>query len=342
MTSPYTSLAARAFWKTAVTERAPLDPGDLYQPKFPIPPKAWIMTAGSCFAQHIGRALRGANMKIMDAEALPRFVPDEVAETYGYRQYSARYGNIYTARQLAQLLAEARGDFSPADPVWEKNGRYFDSQRPSVEPDGLESLDEVLRHRQHHLNQVATAIRRTGLFIFTFGLTEAWTHRESGTVYPTAPGTQCGTYNPDQHAFVNFGYQEIMNDFLTARRILKRSNKRMRFIITVSPVPLTATATGKHIEVANSYSKSVLRAVCGRLADDHDDIDYFPSYEIITSLNNRGIYYAANKRNVTPEGVTRAMEMFLHAHGLSQQAGHSDDEQHDPHCDDALLEAFAG
>lgn len=340
MASPYSHLPPRAFWKTGVSQRAPLDPGDLYRPKFRIPADARVMTAGSCFAQHIGQALRSANLNIIDTEPLPKFISDDAARAMGFRQFSARYGNIYTTSQLVQLFREARGK-KLAEPVWQRQGRFFDAQRPAIEPEGFDTAEEVLRHRRHHLVRVAKAMKSTNLLIFTFGLTEAWIHRETGTVYPTAPGTICGSHDPEVYAFVNYDYAQVMQGFLDARAILRRGNKDMRFIITVSPVPLTATASGNHIEVANSYSKSVLRAVCGALAQAHDDIDYYPSYEIITSLNNRGVYYEANKRNVTPDGVAQAMSMFLNAHGLVPSKGEGEGGSDDPHCDDALLEAFA-
>lgn len=342
MTSPYSDLPARAFWKSAVSQRAPLEPGDLYRPKFKIPDNARVMTAGSCFAQHIGQALRAAGLNIVDTEPLPQYITDQTARALGFRQFSARYGNIYTTSQLLQLFREARGVLEPAEPVWENNGRFYDAQRPAMEPDGFDSPEDVLRHRRHHLKQVAKAMKGSNLLIFTLGLTEAWIHSETGTVYPTAPGTTCGTYDPAKYAFVNYDYMQVMQAFLEARKMLLRTNKNTRFIITVSPVPLTATASGNHIEVANSYSKSVLRAVCGKLAETYDDIDYYPSYEIITSLNNRGVYYAANKRNVTPDGVAKAMSMFLDAHGLARKSSETGAAApDDPHCDEALLEAFA-
>ena len=125
----------------------------------------------------------------------------------------------------------------------------------------------------------------------------------------------------------------------------------MRFLVTVSPVPLTATATGEHVEVATCYSKSVLRAVCGMLVARHADVDYFPSFEIITSQNARGAYYEPNLRNVSPMGVQTAMQLFLRAHGADagrgprpQRRGAARDpparSRGDP-CEDALLEAFA-
>ena len=57
MTSPYDKLPDTAYWRSAVGERSPLDPGPLYTAKFPVRKKSAIVTAGSCFAQHIGRHL---------------------------------------------------------------------------------------------------------------------------------------------------------------------------------------------------------------------------------------------------------------------------------------------
>ena len=196
MSSPYSDLPKRAYWRSGVAERAPLDPGDLYQPRFEVGMSTRVATAGSCFAQHVGRALRGAGLDVIDAEPLPADIPDSVATGFGYRLYSARYGNIYTARQLLQLVREAEGSYTPADPVWAKDGRHFDAQRPSVEPDGLDSPEAVQAHRAGHLAAIRSLLRQADLFVFTFGLTECWMHRDSGTVFPTAPGTIAGTYDP--------------------------------------------------------------------------------------------------------------------------------------------------
>ena len=344
MTSPYSNLPKRAYWRSGVAERPPLEPGDLFQPKFPVTRSQRVTTAGSCFAQHVGRALRGAGFNVTDTEPLPDDVPDAVAQRFGYRLYSARYGNIYTVRQLLQLAREVEGIAAPADPVWVKDGRYYDSQRPGVEPEGLESPELVALHRAAHLRAVRKAFRSADLFVFTLGLTEAWVHRASGTVFPTAPGTIAGSYDPAVYAFKNFTAAEILADFEAFRSLVHGFNPDMRFVITVSPVPLTATATRHHVEVATAYSKAVLRTVCGMLSDSHDDIDYFPSYEIITSQTARGAYYESNQRSVTARGVATAMALFLKAHGVSDTTPTrpaAGDAVEDVVCEDALLEAFA-
>ncbi|MFV0359335.1 GSCFA domain-containing protein [Tropicimonas sp.] len=350
--SPYSNLPSRAFWRSAVSERSPLDPGDIYHPRFPISKNMKIATAGSCFAQHVGRALKGANFEIIDTERMPNFVPDKIANRFGYRLYSARYGNIYTSRQLLQLWLESNGKLSPSLPVWERNGHYFDAQRPGVEPDGLPSRELVMEHRKCHLKNVIDAFRQADLFIFTFGLTECWLHRETRTVYPTAPGTIAGCYDPRIFEFENLDVLQVVEDFERFRSELQSVNPEVRFLITVSPVPLTATASDQHVELATCYSKSVLRAACGMLTKRYDDIDYFPSFEVITSLNSRGVYYENNQRSVSPAGVSAAMTLFMTSHGVMPPEGQEHSERCSSRratnvgtdrnlvCEEALLEAF--
>ena len=97
-------------------------------------------------------------------------------------------------------------------------------------------------------------------------------------------------------------------------------NPDLRFLVTVSPVPLTATATDEHVLVATTYSKSVLRSVAGALAMEFADIDYVPSYEIIASPWSKGAFYESNLRTVTAEGVSSVMRVFFAEHGMGADA----------------------
>lgn len=63
-------------------------------------------------------------------------------------------------RQLVQLFREARGK-KLAEPVWQRQGRFFDAQRPAIEPEGFDTAEEVLRHRSHHLVRAAKAMKST-------------------------------------------------------------------------------------------------------------------------------------------------------------------------------------
>ncbi|MEL7467867.1 MAG: GSCFA domain-containing protein [Pseudomonadota bacterium] len=348
--SPYAERPPRNFWKTGIPRTEIGNIRDLYHRKFEISASDRIATAGSCFAQHITARLRASGYDVMDMEPPPPWLPEGVLRDHGYGLFSARYGNIYTARQLLQLARESFGEATPARTVWDRKGRYYDSQRPAVDPRGLDSADEVLALRLEHLRQVRRMFANMDVFVFTLGLTEAWMSSDGSTVYPTAPGTIAGKFNASDYVFHNFTFDEIVSDLEAFRDLVGQSNPDFRMILTVSPVPLTATATDDHVLSASTYSKSVLRAVAGHMASKHESIEYFPSFELISSHVARGKFFNENLRTVNTEGVEAAMRMFLQQHpvldkhrarAFDQTERIADPLDEETRCEDELLEAFA-
>lgn len=352
MKTPYSSLPERQFWKLAVPDRIDLLK-DIYRKKFSITNQK-IATAGDCFAQEIHKALKKHGYYLLDKEPSPNTIQirGKFENSFGYGLYSARHGNIYSARQLLQLSKEAFGISIPQshDYIWEKDGRYFDALRPSVEPGGLTTKEEVIRQRCDHVKRFRRVLEDSEIFVFTMGLTESWVHSETGMVFPTAPGVIAGKYDPTIYEFKNFKFMEIYNDFLEFRDLVKLYNPNIKFILTISPVPLTATASGKHVLDATIHSKSIVRAVAGQLYEEYSDIDYFPSYEILTTPFLGNSMFMPNKRNITSAGIAKTMNIFF-----KEDDSHIDVEQNiemltpeatdcssSTICDDALLEAFAG
>lgn len=335
-TNPYRNRDKKAFWRTAVADRAYFDLKSISNPiPFSITEK--FATGGSCFAQHISRSLvlRGANY--LDREPAPDFLPEEDHQRFGYGLYSARYGNLYTARQLIQLAREALGEWTPQERVWTKAGRYYDAKRPSVDPIGLGSQDDVIALRSQHLAAVETLLSDLDVFIFTLGLTEAWQHRRDGSIFPVAPGVICGEYDAAIHEFVNFDMFSIHSDLLDFYRLLKSLNSGAKLLLTVSPVPLIATASPEHVLVATVYSKSILRAVAGSLAAQLDDCYYFPSFELISSHPSRGMFFNPDLRTVSDRGVNFVMEHFFKAID-AQSAPSGSDVVDDVVCDEERIE----
>ena len=345
---PYSDLPDKAYWKRAVAARSCFGIEDVYAKKFDITSRMRVSAAGSCFAQHISRHLRANGFIFNDVEPRPLLLPAALAQTYGYEIYSGRFGNIYTARQLRQLLERATGDFVPDEDVWVSlEGRYFDPFRPTIEPNGFASRDELVACRRSHLDRVVQLMKATDLFVFTFGLTEAWHSRKDGAVFPLCPGTAAGTWNSERYEFKNFTFGEILADIVAFIRLANTLRPGMKFLFTVSPVPLVATATGDHVLVATTAAKSTLRAVARELTSRYQFVDYFPSYEIVTAPMFRGIFYEADMRSVSAPGVSFVMEQFFKSHkpvAKKTMDAEADEEKipHDVVCDEIILQAQAG
>ncbi len=350
--NPYLEKSEIAFWRSAVAEKSGLIDKNLFQKKFEINKTTKIATAGSCFAQHIGRTLRLAGYNILDYEPAPKYLPNNIYSKYNYETYSARYGNIYTSAQLLQIAKEAFGLIKLSDYAEQTSaGKFIDYLRPGVEPFGFDLPQDVYTHRKFHLDAVKRLLLDMDVFVFTFGLTEGWENTKHDYVYPVSPGTIAGSFDDRIHRFINYDYDEILTHFLEFKCLINNMrSKECKFILTVSPVPLTATYTDDHVMVATMASKSILRAVTAKLTKQFDDIVYFPSYEIIVNPWIAGINYEENLRSVKPDAVSQVMKIFMESISDSSDLNEGESKNNNSVminsdidvliCEESILEAF--
>ncbi|MBT9596450.1 MAG: GSCFA domain-containing protein [Vitreoscilla sp.] len=213
-----------------------------------------------------------------------------------------------------------------------------------------------MRARAHTLACIRDALPGIDVLVFTLGLTEGWEH-VAGYAYPMCPGTVRSRFDADLHRFVNHSSHDVVTCLDATMNRLREVRPGMGFMLTVSPVPLTATATGGHVLSATTLAKSVLRSAAGELMARRDDVDYFPSYELIAGCQSGGRYYEANLRSVRSDGVDFVMRHF--AAGLGVAGGSEATSAQPPaapveaptqpdaaadgevSCEEALLESFA-
>ncbi|UFZ04409.1 GSCFA domain-containing protein [Bradyrhizobium ontarionense] len=313
MSCPYTTLPASSFWRQAVSEHSSSDLDPHLPAQLRFGPDHRIASAGSCFAQHISRALKERGYNYYVTEPAPAHLTPEQEERFGFGVFSARYGNIYSTLQLLQLVQRAFGDFRPADQFWtDRDGRIFDLLRPRITPKGYVSMVEAEADLKRHLTAVRQLVETTDVFIFTLGLTECWVSKRDGTVYPTCPGCgSAGEFDDAKYAFQNLSVTETTGYLAEAINLMSAANPRLQIILTVSPVPLVATMEPRHVLQATTYSKSVLRVAAEEMVRRYDNVHYFASYEIITTAKSAGAFFADDARQVTSDGVARAMNVFF-------------------------------
>lgn len=311
MNNPYQSLPDHCFWRRSIAGVGYADVDPVIRGKFRIGRENQIATAGSCFAQHIARHLEQNGLNYFVTEVAHPLVA-HLAGEYNYGVFTARYGNIYTSRQLIQMLKRAYGLFEPADRAWPSEaGRVIDPYRPRIQPNGFASLDELVEDRRQHFAAIRRAIEQLDVLVFTLGLTETWCHRADGAAYPLCPGVAGGRFDPSDHVFVNLSVSEVTSDLEETVAFVLERNPKARFILTVSPVPLVATMEDRSVLVSTTYSKSVLRVAAEEVAARHQQVAYFPAYEIITGNYTGGRYFADGLRDVTEEGVSHVMRLFV-------------------------------
>ncbi len=317
-------------------------------PLFTVERTDQVATAGSCFAQHLSRTLKSHGFTYFVAEQAPVLTAEE-AQRRNYGVFSARYGNLYTARQLLQLFDRAYGQFRPCDELWRRpDHRLVDPFRPQIEPEGFASAEALEASRAEHFAAVRRMLETLDVLVFTFGLTEAWRSRADGAILPLAPGVAGGEMDPSRYEFVNFTVADVVSDMQSFIARLRSVNSRAKLLLTVSPVPLVATYERRHVLVSNTYSKAVLRAAAGEICRAHTLCDYFPSFEIITGNHARGSYFEDDLRSVRPEGVEHVMRVFMRHYSHGPASGRNPDllreltALNEVVCDEEALDAKRG
>jgi hypothetical protein len=331
MKTPYEDETPTRFWSTGVKDF--LDKtGSLDIPPLlsSLQGNSPICSAGSCFAQHIGKnlLLRGYNF-------LKSVHSNERVESFGL-------GNVYTTRQMKQWLEVCLGlkNWSENTYYRDEKGEFWDYLLPQ-NPAKL-SISDLLKHRSLVCAEIVANLTSAETFIFTVGLTEQW-ESLSGEAFTVCPGTIVGSFDSQIHKLHNIRYDEILNDLESIERLLHDINENISIIYTVSPVPLTATANDEHVIVASNFSKAKLRAAVGEHVNQSVTSSYFPSYELITH-NTRGDWrFKQNMRTVTEQGVG-----FVMSHGFSEDAllgsfgseNNTDNDLVEEHCEEEKLETL--
>lgn len=321
MANPYRGRPDYTFWKQSISNTmGSIDP--VVNAPFTIGRNNAIATAGSCFAQHISRTLVAKGFKYLVTE---HFENAQGTVDENFSVFPARFGNIYTARQLRQLFERAYGERVCAEHWIGREGEIVDPFRPRVQQGGFGSPDLLMEDRNRHFAAVRRMVEECDVFVFTLGLTEAWMSATPDEwVYPLAPGVVAA--NPVEGRFYNFSVSEVVADMLSTIDRISSVNPAAKVILTVSPVALIATYEDRHVLVSTVASKSILRAAADEITRKRSHVAYFPSYEIITGPQTGGRYFEQDLREVKQEGVDYVMSLFSRHYLEDAPALSSEDE----------------
>jgi hypothetical protein len=273
-----------------------------------------VFAMGSCFAMEIRNVLRQKGFAVFPQYHALEFDPQHQRVGKLPRIDNINHYDTFAIRQefeqaFGALPATAPGDFWQVDAAASKvegfaNGAlYQDPYRKHIFADSLEGLAAVTRRLDACIHD---AIRRVDVYILTLGLIEAWRDKRSGRYVCRAPA-------PAQMDKVEFVLSDFAANLENMRRVCSLIGEHRpgaQIVLTVSPVGLGRTFTGRDVVVANMESKSLLRAVAGQIEREFANVTYWPSYEIAM----REDLFHDDGRHVTSQGVEKILDAFIEAH----------------------------
>ncbi len=284
--------------------RSPFTP--FIAPKFKIQRDDKLFAIGSCFARGIEAALLARKMDVLSAA--PEFASFQPASKLTTALgYTNKY-NTYSIYNELRWALEPKATF-PADSVVDVgDGLYYDPHtNPALE---LTNLDETLRRRSI-VREVNARTRQCRVVIITLGLVEVWRDVVADTFINTTPIPEAFRHHPNRYEFRVTSFSDNLDNLEKIHALLMAfGHQQLQIIVTVSPVPLMATFSEEDVVVANTYSKSLLRTAAQEWAFAHDNVHYFPSYEIVQN-SERSTTWLEDLRHVQGKTVHHIMDFFL-------------------------------
>ena len=276
------------------------------EPKFKLRPQDKFYAIGSCFARGIEHML--VQRRIAVESVAPEFVNlQPVNKEVTGLGFTNKYNTFSILNELRWAL-DPEAVFPIDSIVQVTESTWFDPHiTPTLELAGLqETLD-----RRAMMQTVSKRIANCRAVIITLGLVEVWRDCEVDVYTNSTPARSVLKTQPKRYEFHLTSFAQNWANLEAIHALLTRyCHPEVRIVITVSPVPLMATFSKMDVVVANTYGKSLLRAVAQEWAAAHVNVDYFPSYEIVQN-SNRAAVWERDLRHVTGAGVQHIMELFL-------------------------------
>lgn len=152
------------------------------------------------------------------------------------------------------------------------------------------------------------------VFIITLGLSEIWYDEPTGEVFWRA--VPYARFDPQRHKFRVSSVAENLANLRAIHASIRKRRPGAAIVLTLSPVPLTATFRAVACVSANAVSKAILRVAIDELlrelAPTDAQLHYFPSYEIVTGLFQNA--FMEDRKHPHHHVLDLVMKTFQHSY----------------------------
>lgn len=206
-----------------------------------------VLTTGSCFADCMGEKLG----------------------SYKFKSYTNPFGTVYNPLSVKKQLELAIGKQEYiSERITNTQGVYvhydFHSSFGDLNKASLEGSISGQLDNTHDF------LKEASLLVITWGTAWVYELKDDESIVANCHKQPSSQFNKRL-----LSQEEIISAYSELIRTLRKFNKDIKILLTVSPV--------RHIKDTlplNNVSKSILRVAAHELTQ-HEDISYFPSYEIM-------------------------------------------------------------
>ncbi len=242
-----------------------------------------VFAIGSCFAQRIGASLEAAKFQTLVNPFGALFNPISIAQSVERIASNRRV-------TMEEIKCGAGGLFHyDFHSQLNRNGRE----------ETVESINSAVESAHHWLEGADWVV-------ITLGTAWVYELRESGAVV-----ANCHKQHPNLFERRRLSVEEVVGSL---GEVIERYLGGKRVIITLSPIRHIADGLAE-----NSLSKATLRVAIDELVSRFENVDYFPSYEVMVDDLRDYRFYDRDMVHPSPLGVEYIWDLFCGA-AISEEA----------------------
>jgi len=233
-----------------------------------ISPEKNIIAFGDCFAQHIvkffidkGYAINNQNIRLYF--------------------YGSQFLNTLSIKEQIEWVM---GKINADEINWMR---------------GTKAKSKAVVLSEEERIKIKKDFEKCDVFVFSVGLIEAWINKENQRSL-----WRKSLKDSDGEFFKVLSFGENKNNIDAIYSYIREINKRCDIIFAVSPIPQNATFSEKSVITSHYLAKSVLSTAIDEILQKYDrdeNLHYFPSYELIMSLENP---YNDDNRHLTEKSMS--------------------------------------
>jgi len=253
-----------------------------------------IICIGTCFAEEIANYLskNSKNYKIYEENSF---------------KFSVNWGRVYTSSNLRQIINYS---FNQKFRIYYRYGirGYYDPLRDYA-CGTYETKKELIKSINKHRNLSKKVFSSCDHIFITLGQTEYWYDKNDKFIFGNTPGLERNfseKINKDIF-YKDETLKDMNNNIDFVIKILKKFNKKIKIIFTLSPVPSSATFFDENVILKSFDNKAKLKILLTEIIKKHSNVFYFPSFESVMLDNNN---YLIDNRHVSSKKVKEIFNVF--------------------------------
>jgi len=263
-----------------------------------------VFALGSCFARGLEQSFHAEKIRVTSLTNEFDQYPLS-GENLTRTGYMNKYNTFSMLQEIEWSFENKNRD--GAYFVETSDGIYHDlCANPTLVPSDFKTMVE----RRNKLYGVMNTIRDCKVLTITLGLVESWYDRMNNIYLNMTPTPRMWGKHKNRFELHVTDFNTNLGNLEKIHQLLKEYGREdLQIVITVSPIPFQMTYTSYDVVIANMYSKSTLRSVAEAWAHNHNNVHYFPSYEIVF-YSDQSILWTKDKRHLKGPVSQYIMEIF--------------------------------